>query len=397
MSRYLYVLATPLLLFVLAACGGSEGGDGGGSGGGTPPPPATPAPELGTGDHSPSSVTFTPIVVGGAGYNNPTDLDFSHATGAGNELWIVNQGNESIVVVDDATGSAFTGELINSSDEVGAWGHFLSKPSGIAFGANTSTAGNGWTFATSQDSNNGGNNFMGPTLWSADRSVIGHYPTPTPTWWNTSHLDMLHSTTWGKGIAHESGNIYWTFGNAYYTLSGTPQTSIARYDFNADHTPGMDHHNDGQKWHYVTGQVAMFTGVPSHLAYDSANGFLYICDTGNGRLLRLHTNTGTAGSTPVTSFSGDGVDYVVTGATLDVVVAPGGVLTRPSGIEYYNNTIYVSDYATGIIHAFDLSGNQINWLDTGRGANSITGITIGPDGKLYFCDMKYDNVTRIDP
>lgn len=393
MSRYLYVLASPLILFVLAGCGGSGGGgSGGGTGGGTPP---TPAPELGTGDHSPSSVTFTPISVSGFGYSNPTDLDFSPS--AGNELWIVNQGNESILVVDDATGTAFTGELINAGDEVGAWGHFLSNPSGIAFGANTSTAGNGWTFATSQDSNNGGNNFMGPTLWSADRSVIGHYPTPTPAWWNTSHLDMLHSTTWGKGIAHESGNIYWTLGNAYYTLSGTPQTSVARYNFNQDHTPGMDNHVDGQKWHYVTGQVAMQAGVPSHLAYDSSTGFLYICDTGNGRLLRLHTTTGSAGSTPVTSFGGDGVDYAVSGATLDVVVAPGGVLTRPSGIEYYNNTIYVSDYATGIIHAFDLSGNQINWIDTGRGSNSLTGITIGPDGKLYFCDIKNDNVTRIDP
>lgn len=396
MSRYSFVFASSLLAFALTACGGSGGGSSGGStGGGNPPPPASPAPELGTGDHSPASVTFTQIAAPGIGYSNPTDLDFSPS--AGNELWIVNQGNESIVIIDDATGSAFTGDLLNASDEVGAWGHFLSKPSGIAFGANTSTAGNGWTFATSQDSNNGGNNFMGPTLWSADRNVIGKVPSPLPSGWNTSHLDMLHSTTWGKGIAHESGNIYWTLGNAFYTLSSTPQTAVTRYNFNMDHTPGMDDHSDGQKWHYITGQVAMQTGVPSHLAYDSATGFLYICDTGNGRLLRLHTTTGAAGSTPVASFSGDGVDYVVSGATLDVVVAPGGVLTRPSGIEYYNNTIYVSDYATGIIHAFDLSGNQVNWLDTGRGANSITGITIGPDGKLYFCDMKYDNVTRIDP
>jgi sugar lactone lactonase YvrE len=124
---------------------------------------------------------------------------------------------------------------------------------------------------------------------------------------------------------------------------------------------------------------------------------LYICDTGNGRLLRLHTTTGAAGSSPVASFSGDGPDYEVTGATVDVVVAPGGFLTDPSGIAYRNNTIYVSDYATGIIHAFDLSGNRVNWLDTGRGANSLSGITFGPDGKLYFCDLKNDNVTRIDP
>jgi hypothetical protein len=395
MSRCAFVLGTPLICLLLTCCGGS-GSSGSTVGGGGPGPAPAPAPELGTGDGTPGSVTFTSIAVGGIGYSNPMDLEFSPS--AGNELWIVNQGNESIVIIDDATGTSFTGDLLNAADEHGAWGHFLSKPSGIAFGAKTSSAGNGWTFATSQDSNNGGNNFMGPTLWSADRSVIGNIPNPLPTGWNTSHLDMLHSTTWGKGIAHEGANIYWTLGNAYFTvLASNPQTAVTRYNFNMDHGPGMDDHADGQKWHYIRGEVAMVAGVPSHLAYDAANGFLYICDTGNGRLLRLHTTTGAAGSTPVASFSGDGVDYEVTGSTLDVVVAPGGVLVRPSGVEYHNNIIYVSDYATGIIHAFDLSGNRVNWLDTGRGANSLTGITIGPDGRLYFCDIKNDNVTRIDP
>lgn len=387
------------LMFVLGGCnegGGSGGGAGSSSPPPPPPPPSTPAPELGSGDHSPSSVTLTPISVPGIAYSDPMDLDFSRA--APNELWVVNKANQSIVIINDVTAASFSGDKLDASDEVGAWGHFLSKPSGIAFGAQTSGAGNGWTFATSQDSNNGGNNFMGPTLWSADRTVIGKIPNPLPSNWNTSHLDMLHSTTWGKGIAWEAGNTYWTLGICYFSVvGGNPQVAVTRYNFNGDHTPGQDDHSDGYKWHYARGQIAMTSGVPSHLAFDAANSLLYICDTGNGRLVRLHTNTGAAGSSPVASFSGDGVDYEVTGATLTTVVAPGGVLTQPSGIALRNNLIYVSDHATGIIHAFDISGNRVNWLDTGRGAGALTGLAFGPDGKLYFCDIKNDSVSRIDP
>lgn len=396
MTRF---ISTALLcvcaLFVYGCGGGSSGGSTGGSsngGNGTPSP--TPAPELGSGDHSPGSVTLTPVGLSAHAYSDPMDLDFSNH--AANELWVVNQANESIIIIDDVTAGTFTGDKIDATDEYGSWGHFLSNVSGIAMGAQTSTAGNGWTMATSQDSNNG-NDFMGPTLWSSDRSVIGVIPNPLPNPWNTSHLDMLHSTTWGKGICHESDNIYWTIGICLHTLSGTPQTSVARYDFQADHTPGQSNHADGIKWHYVIGQVGMTSGVHTGLIFDNGSNMLYLSDSANGRLLRLDTNSGAAGSTPITSYSGDGVDYEVTGATLTEIVSPGGYLNTPSGVELHNNTLYVADYATGYIHAFDLAGNRVNWLDTGVGANALQGIKIGPDDKLYFCDSKNNQVVRIEP
>jgi hypothetical protein len=386
------------MALMLAACGGGGGSSGGGTTGGGGPgnPPPPPAPELGTGDHTPSSVTFTTIAVGGISYNDPMDLDFSNATGKSAELWIVNRASQAIVIIDNATGSSFTGDFLNQSDEVGAWTHFLSFPSGIAMGAQTSSTGNGWTFGTSQDSNNGGNNFMGPSLWSADRTVIGQIPSPLPAGWNTSHLDMLHSTTFAKGMAHETGNIYWTVGVAYFTLSGTPQVCVSRFDFATDHGPGMDDHADGLKWHYMRGQVATVAGVHTGLEFDAANSMLYIADTGNGRILRLQTNTGSAGG-QVSNFAADGTDREVTGATVTTIVDAGGLLTRPSGLTLRNNLIYVADNATGHIHAFNLSGVRVNWLDTGLGANALQGIAFGPDGKLYFCDKLNDTVRRIDP
>jgi hypothetical protein len=324
--------------------------------------------------------------------NGPSDIEFSPVTPY--ELWIVNKDDPSISIFDDVRAATITGEKVDTSNGPGAWTHFLSSVSGICWGANTSTSGNGWTFATSQDSNNGGNNFMGPTLWSGDRSVLRYSVSPM----NTSHLDMLHSNTYGKGIAHESGNIYWTIGLCYDSvLNSTPQVALTRYDFAADHGPGNSFHDDGVKWHYVMGQVSTKAGVNSGMAYNASNQMLYVCDTGNGRVVALHTTSGTQAAGTLASFSGDGVDYEVTGATLNVIVGPGGVLTDPSGLELYNNTLYIADNATGIIHAFDLNGNRLNWLDTGRGVGALSGLDMGPDGKLYFVDVTSDQIFRIDP
>ncbi|MBX3459624.1 MAG: hypothetical protein KF696_06605 [Planctomycetes bacterium] len=394
--RHVFLAFAVLGLAVLAGCGGggSSGGSAGGGGtGGTGGPGPTPAPELGSGDHTPSSVTFTTLSGTGLGVSNPADLAFSPVNA--NELWIVSQGDMNLVIIDNVLAATLTGERINSSND-GNWSHFFSNASGIAMGAQTSSTGNGWTFATSQDSNNGGNNFMGPTLWSLDRNVLGHYP-PGVGIGLGSHLDMLHSTRYAKGIAHESANIYWTVGQAFFTVNaGTPQVCISRYNFFADHGPGADNHANGVKWHYARGQVATVTGVPLGMHYHSGNKLLYVSDTGNGRVIALDTQSGNAPVT-VTSFTNDGIDYEVTGATVTNIVAPGTHLTQPSGLEYRGGLLYVCDHATGIIHAFDLSGNRVNWLDTGLGSNALTGLAFGPDGKLYFCDIKNDRVVRIDP
>ncbi len=388
---------------LLTGC--ADGGSTGATAGHTPPPPpppATQAPQLGSGNHSASSVTFTPLS-GVGGVNNPTDLAFSPITSG--ELWILSPGasathmDDAFVIIDNVLAATLTGEQIDEMND-GNFGHFASNSSGIAFGGQTSGAGNGWTFATSQDATRAGDDFMGPTLWPADRTVIGHYP-PGYDLGLGSHLDMLHSTRYGKGITHESANIYWTLGEAYYTvMAGTPKC-LSRYNFAADHTPGKDNHSDGQKWHYAEGLISTLANVPAHLHYHAASKMLYACDTGNGRVVVLDTLSGgtpQALSAPSQIHSGDGVEWKVPNAMLmDVVPASSGLLTSPSGLEFYNNMLFISDFATGIIHAFDLSGNRLNWLDTGLGAGAITGLAMGPDGKLYFCDQKNDRVVRIDP
>jgi len=400
----IHALALTILGFGLVlGCADGGGGSGGGAGG-NPPAPAPQAPQLGTGDHTPGSVTFTPLAGTGLSVSNPTDLAFSPIASA--ELWITSPGSPStytddnFVIIDNVLAATLTGERINQTND-GNFAHFASNSSGIAFGAQTSMAGNGWTFATSQDATRAGDDFMGPTLWPADRSIIGHFP-PGYDLGLGCHLDMLHSTRYGKGMTHEAGNVFWTLGEAYYTVkAGTPRNCLSRYAFNSDHTPGKDDHSDGEKWHYAEGQIATLSNVPAHIHYHAPTQMLYAADTGNSRIVRLDTQSGGAPqllTAPAQVHSGDGVEWLVPGATLtDVVPASSGFLTRPCGLEFYNNMLFVSDYATGVIHAFDLAGNRLNWLDTGLGANAVTGLAFGPDGKLYFCDQVNDRIVRIDP
>lgn len=393
MLRTSGAVATAALAFVLAGCGGGGGGgSSGGGGGGTPPPP--PAPQLGTGDHTPSSVTFTALTAPGLALNNPSDLAFSPVTSG--ELWIVSRGDQSLVIWDNVAAATITGERINSSND-GNWGHFFSNGFGIAMGGNTSTVGNGWTFATAQDATRAGDDFMGPTLWSLDRGVIGHYPPAAAPMGLGSHLDMLHSTRFAKGICHEASNIFWVVGEAYNTVvAGTPKVCLTRYDFATDHLAGYDNHSNGVRWHYAEDAIDTVAGVPSHMYFSTATNKLYVADSGNGRIAVLDPTTGGAPTT-VTAHGGDGIAYRVAGASVTSLVAPGGVLTTPAGLEYYSGMLFVSDYATGIIHAFDFNGNRLNWLDTGLGANAVTGLAFGPDGKLYFCDRLNNRIVRINP
>ena len=166
-----------------------------------------------------------------------------------------------------------------------------------------------------------------------------------------SHLDMLHQSPLCMGIAWARDNVYWTFDGA----SG----SISRYDFQADHAPGYDDHSDGIIARYVAGQVRRVANVPSHLEIDRAANRLYIADT-----------------------------------TLTTVVSSG--LERPSGIALSGNTLFVTDNANGRISAFDKrTGERLDYLDTGVPAGGLMGITVDPQGRLYFVDAVGNRVIRV--
>lgn len=338
---------------------------------------------LGNGSHDVSGV----LEVWGDeadGHDAPQDLAFNPEVPG--ELWVVNKKDDSATIYNDVGGEGHTSEHIVDSYAL----HFMEKVTSIAFGAPG-------TFATCQDGTNSynregeGNGFTGPTLWTSDRSIFG-LPNPEAVDFLGfdlgSHLDMLHESPECMGIAWDHDNVYWVFDG----FNG----NIVRYDFQADHGPGYDDHNDGIIGRYVDTDVVRQPAVPSHMILDHDTGLLYIADTGNSRITVLDTNTGTRGddysafetAEPLTDYHRvEGGDYT----TLIDGIEHG--LEQPSGLELHDGMLLVSDGATGEIFAFDLEGNLIDWAETGA---SPAGLMMDPEGgALWMVDRKSDQLLRL--
>lgn len=261
-----------------------------------------------------------------------------------------------------------------------AW-HFMRRPSSMAFGAEN-------TFATCHEERTGNflddvANFIGPTLWSSDLSVFAQDPGPGL---NGSHLDMLHQTPYCMGIAHEQGNVYWTFNG----LAG----ALDRYDFAADHGPGWDDHSDGEVQRYAVGQFKRVEGVPSHMVV--VDGWVYTADTGNRRIVRFNPEGATVSGAIAPTYEPLAVNEILTGGTLTDVITFGAT-SLPSGLVHHDGMLFTSDNASGKILAVSLEGEIVRELQTPLGAGALSALAIGPDNKLYFADLTNASVWRIDP
>jgi hypothetical protein len=314
------------------------------------------------------------------GLQVPRDLAFH--PGREGELWIVNRADDSVTIVFDATGAAERTE-----HRIDAYAlHFMEEVSSIAMGADTYRGD--YTFGTCQESRNTynhqthGNDFMGPALWSTRLDV---FAVANPIGLG-SHIDMLHESPLCMGIAHEKDNVYWVFDGLH--------SMIARYDFQRDHDAGYDDHSDGLIRFYDEPELERVEDVPGHMVMDQASGTLYVADTGNGRVIAFDTASGSRAGARRAVEPGTKVD-LWRGATWREVVVPGTV-SRPSGLALHEGLLYVGDNQTGVIHAFDTAGQELDQLETGTGTG-LMGIEVGPDGRLYAADAEGHRVLRIAP
>jgi hypothetical protein len=283
----------------------------------------------------------------------------------------------SVAIVSNAGGATPTAVW---KKDANAW-HFMRTPTGIDFGSDG-------TFATCSEARTGNFedqsvDYNGPTLWSSDPAIFT-FQLPGM---NGSHLDMLHESPHCMGIGHERANVYWAFNGLLGALD--------QYDFVEPHSPGNSDHSDGRLLRWVEGSLLRKPGVPSHVVYEPETARVYVADTGHGRVVALDTKSGTPGADIVTAEQMASAKSV-TGARLIEIVAPG-VLTAPSGIEIKYKVVFVTDNATSRIHAFDLEGKLLRYLDTGLPPGSLAGIAIGPDDRLYIADLATSQVRRIEP
>lgn len=312
--------------------------------------------------------------------STPQDLDF-HPTLSRKELWVVNRNTEnsggSTVKISNA-GEANQTELWQRDGN--AW-HFMSLPTGIAFGENENFATSPGVFDANH---NGGAPFTGPSLWSSDPAIYAQ-----PSGGNGSHLDMLHASPYAMGIAHETGNAYWLF--------DANNNDIVYYDFVEDHGPGNADHSDG-----VIRRVTSFAvdrinpDITCHLVLDKATDWLYIVDGSGPRILRMDITSGTIGGNPTYAQSEPLAEYSnISNVTWEELVTTG--LTEPAGIAIIEDRLLVSDHANGDIVVYDISGTGA--VEMGRimtGSAGIMGITIGPEGHIWFVNATTDEVVKID-
>jgi sugar lactone lactonase YvrE len=85
------------------------------------------------------------------------------------------------------------------------------------------------------------------------------------------------------------------------------------------------------------------------------------------------------------------------GATLQTLVhGPDHGISQPSGLALHGDFVYVSDFATGTISAFNKDGLLMDWLETGR-PQSLGGIEFDAEGNLYIADTGANEILRISP
>ncbi|MEC8024807.1 MAG: hypothetical protein VX223_12790 [Myxococcota bacterium] len=330
---------------------------------------------LGDGSNDASTLTRTVVANANDGLAYPRDMAFNPNNPG--QLWIVNTASESVTIVQHV------GSPYRESRDVRSEGssHFHARPAAIAWGANNSFATIHETDEMTQGPYGSPGDFMGPTLQSADLDTFdaGH----------GSHIDMLHNTPLGMGIAWQSANIFWVFDGAH--------SSLTRYDFRKDHGKGGSDHRDGIVLRFAEGLVRRAPGIPSHMEVHQETGLLYVADTGNSRVLALDTTRGTVGDPIFPNYDGS-QQYMVKGADVRMVVDGKDYgIERPSGLAIHNDVLYIGDHATNRLFGFTLHGDLIDYVQLPISEGGMMGIEFDAYGALYVADARANEVVRFRP
>ena len=326
------------------------------------------------------------------GLNNPRDLDFNTYQSDMNELWVINEnsatfdsnfGGSTVTFYNVGTDSQWTDYRKDSYS-----GHFMHTASAIAFSDNGGFAN---TLDIQDANGNPSGYFSGCSLWEADTSIYARVNQNGPEL--GSHWDMLHQSPFSVGIAAETANIYWLFDGFHNT--------IAKYNFqepHSDHEHGGEDHSDGLVYRYDEVVVERVSGLSSHMVIDQGSDLLYVCDTGNNRIIRMNINSGSINYS-LTPY-GENIEgyYSMHNAEYETVIDSG--LINPTGIDIYNNYLLVSDYSNGeiIIYNIEQQNNfrEIQRIETNL-SNDVMGIKVGPDGSIWYVCTNSNKLYQILP
>ena len=338
---------------------------------------------------------FTISVIQGTesdGLFKPRDLDFHTLPGRTNELWVINEN--SALFDQNFGGSTVTYYNAGSNEQWADYrkdsysGHFMHTASAISFSDNGGFAN---TLDVQDANGNPSGYFSGCTLWDSDTTIYARINQNGPLL--GSHWDMVHQSPFSIGIAAETENIYWLFDGYHNT--------VAKYNFqepHPDHEHGGEDHSDGIVYRYDEIDIERVSGLSSHMVLDKETGYLYICDTGNQRIIKMNTNTGIINYS-LTPY-GENIEgyYSMIGVQYETIIDSGLIL--PTGIDIYDNYLIVSDYSNGDVIFYDLDNLGINQelkrLHTDR-ENDLMSIKVGPDGTIWYVGTNTNELIQIIP
>ncbi|MCH1524210.1 MAG: hypothetical protein L7S41_03600 [Candidatus Thalassarchaeaceae archaeon] len=337
--------------------------------------------------------SFVEVIISDTSDNisSPTDLEFH--PGRVNELWVANKATDSITIVHDTGLDNQTSETrldVNRN-------HFLEEVSAISFGSYHPEFD--WQWGSAQESLNtyngqgNPNYFMGPALWP---SSLDHFAVENQNNEDGllgSHIDMLHESPYGVGIAHDYDNVYW-YNDGYYG-------ELVRYDFMMDHDTGGHNHSDGVVQRYSEIQLNHSYGTPGHMVLDKETDILYISDAGGDRVIWVNTDDTTYQTENIMNDSSrleTLSEYSrISGVEWGVLIE--GV-NRPSGIALDGDQLFVSLNEDNSIVSYNLNSDGKSAIEVAiinTSASSIMGLEIGPKGHLFYVDNARDEVIRVDP
>lgn len=409
-----------------------------------------------------------PIVWGSAskdGLDGPVDLAF-HPERGGCELWVLNQRGNSVTTIfnpGSTVGLDGNNPMSNSShsrsdrrvqrsetrQDIEAC-HFSPTPSSLSFGGappegdhpefpGTKFLGGGGrqgsTFLVTPDTNNDydpsyqtfrgtryADDFMGPSLFSGNLSEFAVknndiFPGDLDTVPHGSHLIMIHQ------MPFAGGSTWAGHGTSFYLWDEGPDAfvgSVVLLDILGTHGFGGQNHTRAGLRRVVGSSIKRVPGTPGHMALDAEKKWLYICDPGNGRLVRIDTTSGRLGGDvkpmrewrePYRKGYRRWENVTIESLTFKANRTPSGI-AYVDGSDGFGMRIWVSDARNGEIvlvrppHRHGTSSSTDVPLDQWvtddvtitTPARHIAGLTVDPElGRLWFVDKAESKLYVLEP
>ncbi|MCW7554352.1 hypothetical protein NX722_17340 [Endozoicomonas gorgoniicola] len=250
--------------------------------------------------------------------------------------------------------------------------------------------------------------FMGPTLWENNLKTFAiknndFFPDNLKMKPFGSHLSMIHQQPYAMGVVWDGKDAgYWTWDAGVDSKYG----SIVYTNITQSHGYGGYTHTGASLFRYagttMTKKSAAGPIIPGHMVkYDK---FLFIANPAKGVINVLDTGSGSSGGhvKPKREWREYYTTYTsMVGATFTELKVKGLKLETPSGLAISEDRLFVTDAATGYIHAIRLNLKTQNHTLIGSiytPSSRIAGLTIDKQTKrIWFVDSIEHTLSVVEP